>query len=136
MAPGRPRRERERQPRRPELEGAYGKAYDIQLSDNGTDWRTVKSVTAGDGGTDELAVSGTGRYVRLQGVARATGYGYSLWEFRVYGENGTTQPGPGGAVRVTGSQGNWRLTVGGQPYTVKGLTWGPAMADAPATCRT
>ncbi|MFB7864735.1 discoidin domain-containing protein [Streptomyces sp. NPDC056069] len=111
-------------------EGAYGKAYDIQLSDNGTDWRTVRSVTAGDGGTDELTVSGTGRYVRLQGVTRATGYGYSLWEFRVYGDAGTTQPGPGGAVRVTGSQGDWRLTVGGQPYTVKGLTWGPALADA------
>ncbi|MFF8507048.1 discoidin domain-containing protein [Streptomyces sp. NPDC015492] len=111
-------------------EGAYGKAYDIQLSDNGTDWRTVTSVTAGDGGTDELAVSGTGRYVRLQGVTRGTGYGYSLWEFRVYG-GGSVQPQPGGAVRVTGGQGDWRLTVGGQPYTVKGVTWGPAMADAP-----
>ncbi|MEV4950138.1 discoidin domain-containing protein [Streptomyces sp. NPDC053755] len=112
-------------------EGAYGKAYDIQLSDNGTDWRTVKSVTAGDGGTDEITVSGTGRYVRLQGVARATGYGYSLWEFQVYGGGGGTTPPPGGAVRVTGGQGNWQLTVGGQPYTVKGITWGPAIADAP-----
>ncbi|MFG3345694.1 discoidin domain-containing protein [Streptomyces sp. NPDC048018] len=111
-------------------EGAYGKAYDIQLSDNGTDWRTVRSVTAGDGGTDDLTLSGAGRYVRLQGVTRATGYGYSLWEFRVYGDSGTTSPAPGGAVRVAGSQGDWRLTVGGQPYIVKGLTWGPALADA------
>ncbi|CAL9636734.1 discoidin domain-containing protein [Streptomyces sp. enrichment culture] len=77
-------------------EAAYGKAYDIQLSDNGTDWRTVRSVTSGDGGTDDLAVSGTGRYVRLQGVARGTGYGYSLWEFQVYGAGDTTQlPGGG-----------------------------------------
>ncbi|MFF3838069.1 discoidin domain-containing protein [Streptomyces sp. NPDC001930] len=111
-------------------EGAYGKAYDIQLSDNGSDWRTVKSVTAGDGGTDELAVTGKGRYVRLQGITRGTGYGYSLWEFQVYG-GGSTQPEPGGAVRVSGTQGNWQLTVGGQPYTVKGVTWGPAMADGP-----
>ncbi|MGY1582108.1 discoidin domain-containing protein [Streptomyces sp. MN13] len=110
-------------------EAAYGKAYDIQLSDNGTDWRTAKSVTAGDGGTDDLTLSGTGRYVRLKGVTRATGYGYSLWEFQVYG-NGGAQPGPGGAVRVTGSQGDWQLTAGGQPYTVKGVTWGPAIADA------
>ncbi|CAL9351461.1 hypothetical protein SUDANB105_00478 [Streptomyces sp. enrichment culture] len=110
-------------------EAAYGKAYDIQLSDNGTDWRTAKSVKAGDGGTDDLTLSGTGRYVRLKGITRATGYGYSLWEFQVYG-NGDTQPGPGGAVRVTGSQGDWQLTVGGQPYTVKGVTWGPAIADA------
>ncbi|NEY32279.1 coagulation factor 5/8 type domain-containing protein [Streptomyces sp. PRKS01-65] len=77
-------------------EAAYGKAYDIQLSDNGSDWRTVKSVTAGDGGTDDVAVSGTGRYVRLQGVTRATGYGYSLWEFQVYGGTGDTPQLPGG----------------------------------------
>ncbi|MGX1135171.1 hypothetical protein RKD49_007361 [Streptomyces glaucescens] len=77
-------------------EAAYGKAYDIQLSDNGTDWHTAKSVTAGDGGTDDLAVSGTGRYVRLKGITRATGYGYSLWEFQVYGGGDTTQlPGGG-----------------------------------------
>ncbi|CAL9351405.1 hypothetical protein SUDANB105_00477 [Streptomyces sp. enrichment culture] len=77
-------------------EAAYGKAYDIQLSDNGTDWRTAKSVTAGDGGTDDLTLSGTGRYVRLKGITRATGYGYSLWEFQVYGNGDTTQlPGGG-----------------------------------------
>ncbi|MEV8553746.1 discoidin domain-containing protein [Streptomyces glaucescens] len=77
-------------------EAAYGKAYDIQLSDNGSDWRTVRSVTAGDGGTDDLTVSGTGRYVRLQGVTRGTGYGYSLWEFQVYGGTGDTPQLPGG----------------------------------------
>lgn len=112
-------------------EAAYGKNYEIQASDNGTDWRTLKSVTGSDGGTDEIAVSGSGRYVRMQGVARAGGYGYSLWEFQVYGGDGTTTPPPGGPVKVAGSQGNWQLTVGGQPYTVKGLTWGPSVADAP-----
>ncbi|MEU3401917.1 discoidin domain-containing protein [Streptomyces filamentosus] len=111
-------------------EAAHATAYDIQLSDDGTTWRTVKSVTGADGGTDELAVSGTGRYVRLQGVTRSGGYGLSLWEFKVYGEEGGTPPQGGGAVRVTGSQGNWQLTVGGQPYTVKGVTWGPSVADA------
>ncbi|MGW4776253.1 discoidin domain-containing protein [Streptomyces filamentosus] len=111
-------------------EAAHATAYDIQLSDDGTTWRTVKSVTGADGGTDELAVSGTGRYVRLQGVTRSGGYGLSLWEFKVYGEEGGTPPQTGGAVRVTGSQGNWQLTVGGQPYTVKGVTWGPSVADA------
>ncbi|QEU72196.1 coagulation factor 5/8 type domain protein [Streptomyces nitrosporeus] len=112
-------------------ESAYGKDYEIQASDNGTDWRTLKTVTGGDGGTDDLAVSGSGRYVRMQGLARAGGYGYSLWEFQVYGTDGGNNPPPGGAVEVTGSQGDWQLTVGGQPYTVKGLTWGPSVADAP-----
>ncbi|MER5988927.1 discoidin domain-containing protein [Streptomyces sp. NPDC001787] len=36
----------------------------------------------------------------------------------------------GSVVKVTGSQGAWQLTVDGSPYTVKGLTWGPAVADA------
>ncbi|MET8110945.1 discoidin domain-containing protein [Streptomyces prasinus] len=111
-------------------EGAYGKSYRIQASDNGTDWRTLKTVTGGDGGTDEVAVSGSGRYVRMLGTERSGGYGYSLWEFQVYGTTDGTPPAQG-EVKVTGSQGNWQLTVGGQPYTVKGLTWGPAIADAP-----
>ncbi|NGO75398.1 hypothetical protein G6045_06865 [Streptomyces sp. YC504] len=33
-------------------------------------------------------------------------------------------------VKVTGGQGNWQLTVDGSPYQVKGLTWGPSVADA------
>ncbi|MFK4070212.1 discoidin domain-containing protein [Streptomyces sp. NPDC029674] len=111
-------------------EGAHGKSYQIQASDNGTDWRTLKTVTGGDGGTDEIAVTGSGRYVRMLGTERSGGYGYSLWEFQVYGEKGG-DPSPGGAVEVVGSQGDWQLTAGGQPYTVKGLTWGPAIADAP-----
>nr|WP_286170249.1 discoidin domain-containing protein [Actinospica acidiphila] len=111
-------------------EGAYGRSYRIQASDDGTDWRTLQTLTGGDGGTDELAVTGSGRYVRMLGTERSGGYGYSLWEFQVYGSTDGTPPATG-AVEVTGFQGNWQLTVGGQPYTVKGLTWGPAIADAP-----
>ncbi|MFE5908566.1 discoidin domain-containing protein [Streptomyces wedmorensis] len=112
-------------------ESAYAKAYRIELSTDGTTWTTAYSTANGSGGTETLAVSGTARYVRMHGVTRATGYGYSLWEFQVYGEPGGTTPPPTGAVRVTGTQGAWQLTVGGQPYTVKGLTWGPSVADAP-----
>ncbi|MFD6426823.1 discoidin domain-containing protein [Streptomyces sp. NPDC060198] len=113
-------------------EGAYGKSYEIQASDNGTDWRSLRTVTQGDGGTDDLTLSGSGRYVRMLGTQRSGGYGYSLWEFQVYGSTGTTPPpATGGAVKVTGSQGNWQLQVGGQPYTVKGLTWGPSVPDSP-----
>lgn len=36
----------------------------------------------------------------------------------------------GSVVKVTGSQGDWSLTVDGAPYTVKGLTWGPSVNDA------
>ncbi|MEU3693387.1 discoidin domain-containing protein [Streptomyces narbonensis] len=79
-------------------EAAFGKSYEIQASDNGTDWHTVTTVTGGDGGTDDVTLSGTGRYVRMTGLTRGTGYGYSLWEFQVYGSTdggGPTLPGGG-----------------------------------------
>ena len=47
------------------------------------------------GGTETLTVNGTGRYVRMYGTARATGYGYSLWEFAVNTTGGGTVPGGG-----------------------------------------
>ncbi|MFB6526210.1 discoidin domain-containing protein [Streptomyces sp. NPDC056399] len=78
-------------------EAAYGKSYSIQASENGTDWRTVTTVSAGDGGTDNVTLSGTGRYIRMNGLTRATGYGFSLWEFQVFGTTGGTGPTlPGG----------------------------------------
>jgi hypothetical protein len=66
-------------------EAAYGKAYQIQVSDDATSWTTIYAVTNGAGGVNDLAVSGSGRYVRMYGTARGTVYGYSLWEFQVYG---------------------------------------------------
>ena len=55
------------------------------------------STAAGAGGDQTLAVAGTGRYVRLQLTSRATQYGYSLWEFEVYGGGGA-EPGPDGLL--------------------------------------
>ena len=49
---------------------------------------TSTRTTTGAGGTQTLNVTGTGRYVRMYGTARGTGYGYSLWEFKVYGTGG------------------------------------------------
>jgi hypothetical protein len=71
-------------------EAAYATAFQIQTSSDGTNWTTIYSTTTGTGGTQTLNVTGTGRYVRLYGTARATPYGYSLWEFQVYGTAGST----------------------------------------------
>ncbi|MFF0260629.1 discoidin domain-containing protein [Streptomyces microflavus] len=71
-------------------ETAYGKGYRVELSTNGSTWSTVYQTTTGDGGTDTLNISGEARYVRVYGTARGTGYGFSLWEFKVYGESGGT----------------------------------------------
>ncbi|MEU2335335.1 discoidin domain-containing protein [Streptomyces sp. NPDC006654] len=77
-------------------EAAYGKDYKVQISADGTTWTDLATVTGGDGGTDTLDVSGQGRYVRMQGVHRATQWGYSLWEFQVYGTTTGTPPVQGG----------------------------------------
>ncbi|MFI0895042.1 discoidin domain-containing protein [Streptomyces sp. NPDC020983] len=66
-------------------ETAAARSFQIQTSGDGTNWTSVYSTTSGTGGTQTLNVSGTGRYVRMYGTARTTGYGYSLWEFQVYG---------------------------------------------------
>ncbi|GAA2326694.1 hypothetical protein GCM10010170_001690 [Dactylosporangium salmoneum] len=79
-------------------EAAYAKAFQIQTSDDGNAWTNIYSTTTGTGGTQTLNISGTGRYVRMYGTQRATGYGYSLYEFKVYGTLNTTPPptdGPG-----------------------------------------
>src|SRR5207247_6555364 len=70
-------------------EAAYGKSYQIQTSNDATNWTTIYSTTTGDGGIDDLTnLSGSGRYVRMNGTVRGSAYGYSLWEFEIYAGSG------------------------------------------------
>ncbi|MEU9105077.1 discoidin domain-containing protein [Streptomyces xanthophaeus] len=77
-------------------EAAYAKAYRVELSTDGSNWSTGYSTTASTGGVQTHDITGTARYVRVYGTQRATGYGYSLWEFQVYGTTGTGPVIPGG----------------------------------------
>jgi len=70
-------------------EAAFGTAFQIQTSTNGTTWTNIFSTTTGTGGVQDLTVTGSGRFVRMNGTARATPYGFSLWEFQVFGDDGT-----------------------------------------------
>ncbi len=70
-------------------EAAFGRAYQIQTSPDNAAWTTVYSTTTSDGGVDDVTVTGTGRYVRVYGTQRATQWGYSLWDFSVYGTPAT-----------------------------------------------
>ncbi|MEU9946736.1 discoidin domain-containing protein [Streptomyces sp. NPDC047939] len=71
-------------------EAAYAKGYRIEFSTDDSTWSTAYSTTTSPGGTETLNVSGNARYVRLTGTTRATQYGYSLWEFQVFGTTGGT----------------------------------------------
>ena len=132
---------------------AFARSYELQISANGTTgWSTLSATETGAGGKETVTVNGTGRYVRMQGVQRASGYGYALWEMRVFGSLTTgptnppvepptgpvdsgypNQPGPftqPSVVKVTGGNGNWQLRVDDKPYTVKGFTWGPSANES------
>ena len=82
-------------------------SYQVQTSADRSSWTTMYSTTMGDGGTDDLAVTGSGRYVRVNGTKRCratSGYGYSLQEFQVYGTSGggdTQAPTTPGDLRST-----------------------------------
>ncbi|MFJ9591322.1 discoidin domain-containing protein [Streptomyces virginiae] len=77
-------------------ETAHARAYRIELSTDGSNWTTAHSTTAGTGGVQTLDITGTARHVRVYGTERATAWGYSLWEFQVYGTTGTGPTLPGG----------------------------------------
>ncbi|GAB3845063.1 DUF1996 domain-containing protein [Dactylosporangium cerinum] len=70
-------------------ERAHATAFEVQVSVDGTNWRAVYSTTTGAGGVQNLPVSGLGRYVRMYGTKRSSGYGFSLWEFQVYAAAGS-----------------------------------------------
>jgi beta-glucosidase len=66
-------------------EAAYASAYQIQTSTDGTTWTTVRSITGATGGdNNNTGLNGSGRFVRINGTARGTQWGYSLFSFEVY----------------------------------------------------
>ncbi|WP_028049645.1 DUF1996 domain-containing protein [Cellulomonas sp. URHD0024] len=73
-------------------EAAYGKSFQVLTSADGAAWTTAATITNGTGGNQTINVSGTARFVKLNLQTRATGYGFSLWEFQVFGTGGSTTP--------------------------------------------
>ena len=122
-------------------EAAYATAFQIQTSNDGTNWTSIYSTTTGTGGTQTLNVSGSGRYIRMYGTARATQYGYSLWEFQVYtgtstGGSGVTVTSPGNQTTTLGSAANLQIqasdSASGQTltYSATGLPTGLSINSA------
>jgi len=71
----------------------YAVAYQIQVSNDATNWTSVYITSTGNGATDDIAVSASTRYVRMYGTVRNnTGHSgrYSMYEMEVYGTAGPT----------------------------------------------
>ena len=70
-------------------EGAYGKTFTIDYSTDSTTWTNFATIAdqtlAGFPYLQTLTVNNpvTAQYVRFNGTARGTEYGYSFWEFQV-----------------------------------------------------
>ncbi|MEW1580371.1 beta-N-acetylglucosaminidase domain-containing protein [Streptomyces microflavus] len=64
---------------------AYASGYRIQVSADGRTWRTAATAREGRGGRESVRMDAKDtRFVRVQGDARATQYGYSLWSVEAY----------------------------------------------------
>ncbi|MGL1934416.1 MAG: C25 family cysteine peptidase [Fibrobacterales bacterium] len=70
-------------------ETACAKTYEVQSSVDGITWKTEKLINNGTPGVIEIALSITNvNHMRIKGIERATQWGYSLYDFEVYGAPG------------------------------------------------
>jgi hyaluronoglucosaminidase len=66
-------------------EAAHATAYKLQTSSDGTNWTTAATVADSPGGTEtEWVDQSNVSFLRLQGVTRSSGFGYSVYELQVY----------------------------------------------------
>ena len=66
-------------------EAAYASKYNVLVSDNGTDWTPVQTVTS-SGGNDVVMMGDVrAQYIKVEAVTRATAYGISVYELEVNG---------------------------------------------------
>lgn len=69
-------------------EQAYASSYEIQVSADGESFITAATVNGCVGGENEveLVAPNKVRFVRMLGLTRGTIYGFSLYDFKVFGE--------------------------------------------------
>jgi hypothetical protein len=109
-------------------EDAYGQEYKIQVSEDALSWTEVVHITNGDGGSDDLSFEPVrARYVRMLGIHRGTAWGYSIWEFEVYGEEITSNTK--GAISTTLGATPF-YTTSGNPQTQANMKAGDVFNQA------
>ena len=125
-------------------EAAAAKDYTVQISADGTSWTTISTQTGMAAGprVDNLSVSGIGRYIKVNGTARTTTYGYSLFELAVYGTPGvvvhptSVSVSPAPSTVTVGGTTQLTATVLPSNTTNPSVTWSssnPAIATVNAS---
>ena len=64
-------------------EAAYASEYEIQISNDASNWETIHTESGSDGSLDTISINTTTRYIRMMGFRRATEWGYSIIEIEV-----------------------------------------------------
>ncbi|KAF1004089.1 MAG: Glucan endo-1,3-beta-glucosidase [Luteibacter sp.] len=94
-------------------ENAYAADYRIEVSVDGQSWQVADENPAGVGGVETRTFPAvSARYVRMHGVKRATGYGYSLWEMGVYAPDSTTGTPPNSGTNDPSQGFNYQVYPG------------------------
>jgi hypothetical protein len=89
-------------------ETAYGKEYRIEISDDGENWESVYYEPLGNGGWDKIIFEPvTTKYIRMNGISRATAWGFSLFSFSAFEQAGdNTAPVFSGVFKDTLARAN------------------------------
>jgi hypothetical protein len=109
-------------------ETAAASNYKIQTSSDAATWTDIKTITGNTTlSNDHTGLIGSGRYVRMYGTTRKTIYGYSIYEFEVYGSVGNTAPiaNAGADQTITLPVSSLNLTGSGTDSdgTISSYTW-------------
>ncbi len=74
-------------------ETAAASNYTIEVTADGSTWHPIETVTNGNGGLDQFTFNEENvAKIRMHGTQRTTEWGYSLYEFQVYGIEGVREP--------------------------------------------
>jgi len=86
-------------------EAAYARDYQVQVSTDNVTWTTIKDVwgKTSAAADDHTGLSARARYVKVYCINRATQYGFSLYEFEVYGTSTTVALAAAPAARESGA---------------------------------
>jgi beta-glucosidase len=116
-------------------ETANASNYTVEISNDATNWSPVITNTEMAEGprTDRMyGVDVTGRYVRITGSERNTQYGYSIFEWKIFGSttsavlvNNIEVNGEGGLSAITENGGTLQMTAAILPEnaTDQSVTW-------------
>ncbi|MCR5255364.1 MAG: discoidin domain-containing protein [Acetatifactor sp.] len=103
-------------------EAAYAASYQVQVSNDYNSWTTVYSNYNSSGGTQTINFTPVNaRYVKLYCIHRATQWGFSVYEFEIYGSSSGS-----GSGSSSGNTGNHsaaytaKQNVLNYLYTIKG----------------